>query len=421
MTFIWILLGLLIMGAILPSYTLMRVNLAMRKKNLALKFFWKVFLFPLGLLISPLIAIIKTILLWALGESVLSNIRYALNMFLSDLTSDTERYSLSVALKRVKLFFELVIKGRERRVRFGKENPDKTFYVVRPYYFTERNVLLLQDRVSHLLYNYYRALQLIAYAVENGWIPVVDWENYGKLSHQEDYAVNGTFNGWEYYWNQPSEYHLEEVYKSKNVVLSIQNATENKFVPSCFFQAPLQSQAEAYANYCPKYDQLISLNDNTAKYVNEKQELLFPKDARILGVSVRGTVYGSEKVPKHPIQPESIELIRIIKKAVHEWKMDYVFFACEAQDLVEEMKKAFGSKLLVMPRMRYIEFPADDDVNPLYAPGQRYQTNLDYVTEMTLLSRCDSLIAGMSGGARAAIIWNANHYENMKIVDNGLW
>ena len=59
--------------------------------------------------------------------------------------------------------------------------------------------------------------------------------------------------------------------------------------------------------------------------------------------------------------------------------------------------------------------------NPMYYDGNRYQTNLDYVTEIALLSRCDTLIGSMSSGMRTALIWNAQKYEHTYVFDKGLW
>lgn len=381
--------------------------------NWALKIFWKVLFFPIILFFSLIIAFAKTILLWCIGLTHYGQVRWAFSMFYKDMTSKTERKSFAVAIKRLTLFYELITKGKERRVSYGSENPDKTFYVIRPYYFLEENEL--NPLPAHLMYNYYRNLQYIAYAVHKGWIPVVDWEHYGLLLHQEEYPINGTKNGWEYYWNQPSEYSLDEVYRSKNVVLSTRNTMDTPFMPPCKYPKPYQKNAENCAKRCARYDQLISFNKFTLDYINEKLNTLFPDKARILGVSMRGTAYRTLALPGHPEQPEIRELIHHIKKYMREWEMEYVFIACEAQDVVDAVKTAFENKTIVLPRMRCLTEPEIGN-NPLYAPGQKYQTNLDYVTEMALLSKCTALLASYSGGVRIAVIWNRNQYEHLKII-----
>ena len=87
------------------------------------------------------------------------------------------------------------------------------------------------------------------------------------------------------------------------------------------------------------------------------------------------------------------------------------------------MTQSFGEKLIVLPRARYENFHefSPEDPNPLYVFGQRYPTNLSYLTEIALLSRCTGLLGAMSSGTRAALIWNHDQYEVKQIVDLGLW
>lgn len=387
-----------------------------------LRTFWKIVgivLFPVRVLVLLTIALLKIFILWIVGLETFGNARYSFNLFVKDIASGMKP---GIAIKRQKLFIEMVTKGRERRVSYGDKNPDKTFFVIRPYYYlvlNEFNVLHAQ-----LLFNYYRNLQFIAYAVNRGWIPVVDWGiQYGRMQHMEEYPVNGTENGWEYFWNQPSEYTLDEVYQSKNVVLSTRNTIDTEFMPPCQYPWPFQQTAEDCAKMCPKYDQLISFNKTTAQYIEQKEKMLFPKGTRIMGVSIRGTDYGGSGLETHPIQASVCDLIAAIKKRMRQWDMDYIFLACESDVVVDAIRSKIGDKLLVLPRQRYEgrAAPQDDEHNPLYARGHRYQTNLDYVTEMALLSHCTSLLASMSGGVRIAIIWNAMRYEKMEILDNGVW
>lgn len=386
--------------------------------NKFLVVFWKILFFPIRFVFTFISIVIRLLLIWILPETVYGNIKYMIKLFYSDVVESKK--SVKVALKRSILFIELVVKGRERKKTFGKENPDKTFFVIRPYYFMTRNELATS--LSDLLFHYYRNLQQLSYAVQNGWIPVVDWENYGPFRHGEDFPINGTTNCWEYYWKQPSEYTLEEVYRSKNVILANRNSVNYGFIPSMSLTPPFSRYVNDLADTCPKYDKLFQLNDETAEYINNHQKNLFPENAKILGVSVRGNAYGSRSVVNHPIQPSIAELAANVRSYMEEWGMDYIFFTCESAEVVNEMKERFGDKLIFLPRMRYEKEPSEvASENPLYAPGRRYQTNLDYMTEMVLLSRCDSLVAGISGGVRAAIIWNAGKYENVHIFDKGLW
>ena len=415
----------IILYLILPkSVSTAIINRAVRTKRVMtnvphLRIFWKIVFLPLTLLFSLLEAVIKTIFIWVLSCKTYYDIQYTLVLFYDDITSSHIKRSFREAIKRTVLLWELIIKGKEKKASFGEKNPHKTFYIIRPYYFMDYNELM--PYLLNLLAHYNYTLQHIAYAVEKDWVPVVDWENYGPFLHGEGYPINDTKSCWEYFWNQPSKYTLGEVYQSKNVVLSERNwRNGDNYIPTAVPWSPLQEYAMQHAQKCPKYDRLITFNEPTAKYIQEKQNMLFPKDANILGVSVRATSYGENGISNHPIQPRMTDLIRLVRKTVRDWKANYIFFACESEYAVNELHEAFGKQMLVLPRMRHKESPTVEK-NPLYEPGLRYQTNLDYITEMVLLSRCNSLLASMSSGTKAAIIWNANRYEHMKIIDLGVW
>lgn len=392
--------------------------------NLELRIFWKIVFFPIVLPISLAIACLKSVFLF-ISPAAYRYTKFIINQMYTDVAR--EGYSIKLTCKRAKLTLELFVKGRERKVSYGEKNPDKVFYVIRPYYYLTRNELT--QNISNLMFHYYRTLQHLSYAIEAQMIPVIDWENYGPMAHGEDYPIHGTKNCWEYYWNQPSQYTLKEVYESKHVILSVRNTRDLPYMPTCSFRAPLQKQAEDYAQKCPKYNQYITLNEYTENYIREKQESIFPIGGRILGVGIRGTSYGLSNTHTaatgHPIQPSLGKLILSIHRTMEEWKMEYVFIACELQGVIDAIKSEFGDRCLFLPRARYERTPQRGDVekglDPLYIPGQKYQTNLDYVAEMELLSRCTALLAAMSSGVRYAIIVNNNKYENLKIFDNGLW
>lgn len=347
-----------------------------------------------------------------------NGIVYGLRTFFRDILYDQR--STKLAWKRLELIMELHTKGRERFASFGENNPDKTFFVVRPYYFTEENEIYTS--VSNLLFQFYRMLQHISYAMENHWIPVVDWVNYGKFAHQEDYPIHGTTDCWAYFWNQPSPYTLDEVYQSKNVILSDQNTRDYGIIPPTAIKSPFLPYAKRLVATCPKYASLISFNDETMAYINEKEKALFKNlsRSRILGVSIRAMSYGTYAVQNHPRQPSIDELIEKISEKMAEWEMEAIYFACESDIVVNKLKEFFIDKLIALPRLRYEKETSVGDTS-LYEQGQKYQTNLDYLTEMVLLSRCGSLLAGMSGGVRMAVIWNGGNYKHMEFFEKGLW
>ena len=400
---------------------------------IAKKIVCEIILYPVKLLAALLVLAAKAIVLFSttsryyrMLSKLWGSLLYAVNELIQDYVS--RGYGLPTAWKRFSIHLELFVNGREVRRSFGPKNPDKTFFVIRPYYFSKPNECIAA--IPHLLTNYYCAVQLYAYATENEWIPVVDWENY-RLPHSEDVPVNGTMNAWEYYWKQPSPYTLEEVYQSRRVILSNMNIPNGDKIP------PLRTPKKNIAGYARKivengsgYAAQMTFNEATRQYIDNARESLFPKGKKVLGAAIRGTAYAKMKTGHHAVQPELQEMIDILRTKKEEWGADYIFFTNEEEETIVKMKEAFGDELIYLPRKRYKNYhiysdnspnPTNEDLNPLYVAGQRSQTNLEYIAEMALLSQCDFLVCALSNGIKAALLWNAGAYERVEILDKGTY
>ena len=383
-------------------------------------------------LCASLMALVRIIMVWLLPERRYRRLKklvltffYNLNELYEDLT--VRGYKKRLAIKRFKLREAIFFNGREVDRSYGRENPDKTFFVIRPYYYSHPNEAI--SAVPHLLTNYYYVLQLMAYAKENGWIPVVDWENY-RLPHSEDDPVNGTRNAWEYYWKQLSPYTLEEVYRSKNVVLSNMNIPSGYLPHLRTPESGLEAYAKRIVKLGSKYACQVSFNHYVQAYIDAAKRKIFPKGKLVMGVAVRGTAYLTMQTGHHAAQPTLDELVGFVAKYMKLWGADYIFFTNEEEETIEFMRNAFGRRLLYLPRKRYRGYhiysdnkpdPTDEDLNPLYVVGQRYQTNLDYVTEMVLLSQCDFLLSALSNGVKVALMWGGDKFKQIKIIDKGVY
>ena len=89
-------------------------------------------------------------------------------------------------------------KKRERIISKGSEHPDKTFYLISYDYDTQGLFAIVKSVLSHVMY-----------ALDKGWIPVVDLKNY-KCQYQQEGE-----NAWELFFEQPEGYSLEDIKKSK--------------------------------------------------------------------------------------------------------------------------------------------------------------------------------------------------------------
>ena len=305
--------------------------------------------------------------------------------------------------------------SRERHKSLGAENPDCTFYVIRGidhvckhYCGVPLNLLAIHSYVlSHLLY-----------AQQKGYMPVID-QRGDPVNDRESYPINGTDNPWEYFWRQPIPYTLEEVYSSRHVILSKRSWYEPGNLGYSVSAHQDLKTIQAYHRLSSQ----VPLNNATRQYIDEWKDKLFSDRGKILGISLRRGGYAKADffhAPDHPIQPEPEELADIVSKRLKEWNMDTVFLTTEEGLYIELFQNIFKDNLICLPRVRYHGFknyPSDKD--PLYLPGQRYQTALDYLTEMELLSACNGLIGSITSGLRYAIIQNNGAFEHLEILDYG--
>lgn len=398
--------------------------------------------FPVLLVCNLVTFLFKTILVWLLPELQLrrlktakGDVEYSLNEYRLD--KQARGFTVEEAYDRAKyLLFEFYGKGRERTVCFGEKNPDKTFLVIRPHYYSTNRWAYAR---VHLMNQYYIALQNLDDAEKHGWIPIVDWENY-EVPHKEKSAIHGSKNAWEYYFEQPSQYSLEEVYQSKHVILSYQNFLwyEGMTIPHPLNYSDPSLFAKQLVEIASEYAKKVPFNQPTLQHLREAKKKLFPQKGKILGVAYRSSITSLAKKDKEFAKmskgyadrkaPDIDVLVKIVKRRMRDWKADYIFFTNEEEEFVQYMKEVFRDKVLIYPRTRYKEIhrysdslDSLSDYDPLYLPGKRYRTNLDYLTEMYLLSQCDMLICSLLGGTKAAIMWNEGRYEQLEIIDLGTY
>ncbi len=282
---------------------------------------------------------------------------------------------------------------------------------------------------------------------ENGMIPIVDfeWEFF-----YEEKGV-GHDNMWEYIFE--STIPAQKINREKNVFvggISLRN-TNKKLEEKLMMTKKVVSFADDdWKNYY-KILNLYSnkwwkLNNDIEKRYKEKYSLLFKPNMKILGVSlreefsmgkdeIRGTTLG-----KHPHQPSLDEMIAIIKEYKEKWQCSHIFLTTYMQDSIDRIKKEFGDCVIYTDRRR-VEFNKwkqsrrlfenhmkDEKSMGLYEwmnSEDEYariintydkETMVEYVEEVYGLALCDCLLAGKSGGALAACIWNGGRYENIEIL-----
>ena len=295
--------------------------------------------------------------------------------------------------------------AKEKKIiRKKGQYPDKTFYVIR---------CDLPECGLFAIYMY--VLDHVAYAVDNGYIPVLDIEQYPCL-YREDVPVNGTRNPWNYYFKELMPYNQEEIEKCKNVIYSAikfphykalyyYREKEKNVLPSQEHLKELKSIAD---KYFPFNDDLKNKLENDSKILKQFK--------RLLGIHVRGTdMYTEGK--QHPVPTGDTKDFRTIDNLLKEYNLDGIFLCTDTNSTVEIFKEYYGDRVITTSAVRQI----DDSKKGIHKDSSlgmgrslhKYHLGLEVITDMYLLSQCNVLLCGPSNVPFTALVYNAGQYDKV--------
>ena len=265
----------------------------------------------------------------------------------------------------------------------------------------------------------------IAYAEYKGYIPVIDMLNFSNnLCNSDQKGINA----WELYFKQPGGIGVQDVYGAANIVFcdeekqklfyvgdvdkeEVYNDYEIVIDEGKTFQEWYQNE-ELLCRFQRFWKRNIKYSDFAGEYIEIQYKKLFDPKKRFLGLLCRGTDYISLQPKGHYIQPTVEMILDKVLQIMAEYHCEYVFCATEDESIYRKLKQNLGEKLigLDVPRVRYRNGYL---LNDLYNRQKmdKYKRQLDYLTELELLSRCQCLIAGKTTGSRFLPIMKDGQYE----------
>ena len=261
--------------------------------------------------------------------------------------------------------------------------------------------------------NYLYVLGHINYARKKGYIPVVDMLNYPTV-YDEKETVNGTFNNWEYYFEQPDGHTLREAYNAPKTILS-----DNFYLSDYTIQYVGGSTKIPDRATVENLNALINKNICLRKEVSNEIEnvwesLIGVADAKVLGVHIRGTDMNACK--DHPEAIDVEEFVKVVEKMNAEKSFTHILVCTDEKLILERLVSVFGDKVVSTNAYRAetatnvgihlnSDYPRDN---------HKYFLGLEVLTDAVLLSKCNSLICGNSNVSLAAILFNNNKYTEIK-------
>lgn len=310
-------------------------------------------------------------------------------------------------------FYKIYYRARypssmQKKCSFGELNPDKYFYVIRPR----------TDGTEGLMSLFMNVIKNIYYAIDNNYIPIIDFKNY---STQYSDKINGETNSWNFYFCQPSTYTLEEVYSSKNVILS---GLDIQWYHNQLFERNFSNnQLLKLSNFIYEY---IDFNDEVKKNVNSQKEILKIKDETTLGLYLRGTDYTYLKPAGHPIQPTVNQATEIVDEYLKKYNIDKIFLVTEDGKIYDEIKKKYGKKCVIVTYDTFIRdysgknfLSHDKSINNL--SDSPYERGLNYLIKIIILSECRYFIGGNTMGSWGACALSKESFFDKFIFDLGTY
>lgn len=236
-----------------------------------------------------------------------------------------------------------------------------------------------------------------------------------KIPRIEILNENGE-NIWEQFFVQPYSYLAVEACESMEV------ECDNAYVFPNWDEVFSEKRVKLWGKIYQKY---VIFNQRTQDYIDSEVRNVLKKQ-RVLGVLLRGTDYIACKPKGHPVQPDLNDVIKMIQEKIEKLKCDKVYLATEDSKIQKELEKEFPGKILINKRVYYDKVYKHDkcewirDVH-FDREHDNYLKGLEYLSSLTILSRCNALIAGNCGGTQMAVFLNDNKYEEKYIFDLGLY
>jgi hypothetical protein len=302
-------------------------------------------------------------------------------------------------------------KTHEVKKCLGAKMPDKTFYVIG---FDEGWTGLF-GIVKHQLMH-------IIYAVERGYIPIIDLQHY----YSQYLTFNELFkeNAWEYFFEQPTKYGLNDIRSAKNIIKSVQNA----FPPAQQWNihcSNVSDNPQSFLYAKEIFSKYIRLNTKTKNFVTKKQQELLENKGRILGVLCRGTDYTQLKPKGHSIQPAPEEVISKAEEVMAQYHCESLYMATEDADIYDLFVAHFGDKLIfnAVPKWRGADLPKGKSNSKRLSYNDKQgkiQGGVTYLSQIYLLSQCTCFIGGSTYGSLGVLLMS-NSFDYVHIFNKGFY
>jgi len=276
-----------------------------------------------------------------------------------------------------------------KELSFGDLNEDKIFYVIK------------RTPGTGMFSNITFILNHLKICEKFDFVPIIDMENFHTIYNEKNNVRNNK-NAWNYYFKNLNKFTLNEVYKSKNVLI-----TDNKFFN--FFSYNIDKDIQL--------SKLLRDRIIINKYLQRSYSKILKKfnNKNILGIHFRGTSY--KRSAGHPLPATKKQMYNITKNILENNRIDKIFLVTEEQNYLDFFIKKFGDKVIYLKSSYRSN---TNDAFKIYPRNlHRYKLGREAVLEAMLLSSCKHFVYLCSNISAAAIGFNNEINQSRYEIDNG--
>lgn len=267
----------------------------------------------------------------------------------------------------------------------------------------------------------FKTLGAINFADQLGMIPVVRW---GKLAYYDSDMDKVTTNVFEYYYQQPTDVTVDDVFKANNVVTN-QSRNDYLFLRDGF---SISDVDDHYMWNIVRFKEMAVMMKKYIRLNTCVEENIFADISglgitdKTLGVQIRRVMF-QYNVKDHPYGIGLDEYIHSVKKMWETGKYDKVFLATEEMESLVKMQQEFGEHLV------YYKDIYRNDIGDTFisVTSERkyhhYLQGYEVLRDMYTLANCRALVTGLTNVSFCAKIIKLSiddDYEDECILDKGI-
>ena len=285
-----------------------------------------------------------------------------------------------------------IIKNNEdlQFCKFGNKNRNKFFYVIQ------------RKKGGGFFSNLLYVLNHLSISEKFNFIPAIDMENFEGY-YNEKIKVNKTLNSWEYYFEQPKNFFLKEIYKSKNVII-----TSNKIYKNYKFRA-----FKKYKDIYRVYKKYIKIKKDIFNDVNKIVTKLNINKSNTVGLHWRGTDH--KFLPNHPQPPTRKQIFQKLDKILQNKKITKIFMVTEDPNYLKIIKNKYGNKAIYLNSFRSSK---PSDFSNYNRKNHRYKLGRESLIEVLILSKLNHLICSESNISDFAKFMSQNNNFKIERITN---